>query len=70
MAETRDEIIKVCGEPKSITNQKGGFCAYSFEEDCFLAGGGRYAYDERLEYEKHCKYHVVYLKDKKVIKTF
>ncbi len=69
--QTRADLIRDCGEPEQETTQEMGFFATSFKEDCFLVGGGRDAFDRRLQFPdgKLCK--VAYLDpDGNVIRTF
>jgi hypothetical protein len=58
--KTRTDVIKVYGEPISETANEKGFFANSYEEDCFLARGGRKHFDKRLVFPKSVN-KVVYL---------
>lgn len=69
-AQTKEDVIKLLGEPTSQTNNNDAFFAHSYQEDCFLAGGGRYRFDQRLEWKNENKYVVVYLIGNKVINFF
>ena len=69
--KTREEVISAFGEPKSETTNSEAFFANSFQEDCFLMGGGRNCFDKRSVFSGDTKSIIVYFDvDGNVIKMF
>ena len=66
MSQTKKDIIVAFGTPTKIAKNSDAFFAHSYEEDCFLMGGGRRAFEERLEWQNGNSFRVVYLRDGKV----
>jgi hypothetical protein len=65
-----DDLIKKYGDCYKKTENEDGFFAHSLKEDMFLAGGGRYMFDFRLEWNLNGKYIVAYIKNDTVIRLF
>lgn len=59
--KTRSDIIDLYGNPISETPSTGGFFAKSYEEDCFLMGGGRQQFLQRLEFKIDNSRTIVYV---------
>lgn len=67
---SRDEITKMMDTSGVITKQNDGFFAHSYEEDCWLCGGGRQVFTERVEWEKGNDYIVAYYQENQMIMLF
>jgi hypothetical protein len=72
ICKTKEDFINKYGNPTTITKQSDGFFARSYKEDCFLVGGGRYRFAERLEYKiDDNSYKIIYIDiDRNVMKIF
>ena len=66
MSKTKEDLINLYGQPTQVTTNEDAFFAHSYQEDCFLMGGGREMFDERVEWTNH----VAYLRDHKLLKLF
>jgi hypothetical protein len=65
-----DDIVQQLGNPSKLCYVNEAFFAHSYEEDCFLAGGGRTKFNKRYEWENNGKYLVAYMKDNEIIRVF
>lgn len=68
--KTKQDLEQIIKFPHKIYKKSDGFFARSYQEDCFLAGGGRIAYTERFEWKDDSNYLVIYLKDDQIIRKF
>jgi hypothetical protein len=70
LPKTREDIIKICGQPISETEERDNFNTICREEDCFLAGY-RNIFCKRLTFENPNLIKVVYIdKNDNIMRTF
>lgn len=68
--KTKAELLAKFGPPTCTTTQPEAFFATCYEEDCFLMGGLRNKFTERMVWDTTGKSRVAYLRGDEVLKVF
>lgn len=68
--KTKQDLEPFLKSPHKCYSSLNGFCAHSYQEDCFLVGGGRDAYTDRIEWKDNSHYLVIYLDGDSILRKF
>lgn len=68
--KTKEELLAKFGPPTTTTGPSDGFFATCYQEDCFLMGGLRNKFTERMVWTTEGKQKVAYLNGDRVLKIF